>query len=116
MSLLQSVLAVIGALLALSAVGGGLYAAFRSNDQEARIKRLQSERDDYLSRLNYIEPRLTVVEQQNEVLRTLHNPADQLQALRVQEQTNHDRTVELLEQQHATLQSIDQHLVGRNRS
>jgi hypothetical protein len=53
-------------------------------------------RRDYLSRLNYIEPKLTKAEEQNRILLELHNPAEQIKALATQEQTNHDRTVALL--------------------
>lgn len=93
-------------LLALAGLGGGLWAVFRSAAQDARIKRLQDERDDYLSRLNYIEPRHRAVEQQNEVLLALHNPTDELTGL-------HDNQVEILRvinAQSALIRQIDRRL------
>lgn len=113
MSDLQLVLGVVVGLFALTAIGAGIWASFRSTDQEARIKRLQGERDDYLSRLNFMEPKLKTLEEQNQVLLDLHNPAEQIAALRSQEAENHRRTYALLEQQHRVLQQIDKHLLGR---
>lgn len=78
MNALQTVLSVIGGLIVLAGIGGVLYAQFRSAQHEATETRLRAERDDYLSRLNYIEPRHRAIEQQNEVLLALHNPKDQL--------------------------------------
>lgn len=75
---LQTVLSGIGGLIVLAGIGGVLYAQFRSAQHEATVKRLREERDDYLSRLNYIEPRHRALEQQTEVLLALHNPKEQL--------------------------------------
>lgn len=108
---LQPALAVVLALFALAVIGGGLWAAFRSTDQDARIKRLQGERDDLLSRLNFIEPKLKVVEDQNALLLAMHNPAEQIAELKSQEAENHRKTYALLEKQHATLLLIDEHLL-----
>lgn len=113
MSDLQLVLAVVLALFALASIGGGIWATFRSADQDVRIKRLQGERDDLLSRLNFIEPKVKSLEEQNKVLLDLHNPADQIAALRSQEAENHRKTFALLEKQHVVLQQIDRHLIGR---
>lgn len=116
MNTLQSVLVIIVSLVTLAGVGGALWAIARSSQQDARIKRLQGERDDYLSRLNYIEPRLKAVEQQNEVLLALHNPTDKIEALKAQEQANHDATVDLLQEQSRILRSIDKHLISGGRT
>lgn len=113
MSGIQQGLAVVGAIVMLAVVAGGLWAVFRSADRDARIDRLEGERDDYLSRLNFIEPRFKELEQQNKLLLDLHNPSDQIAALRVQEQTNHDRTVAILSEQSTTLHQIDTTLHGR---
>jgi hypothetical protein len=58
-----------------------LYANFRAAQSEAQLKRLRDERDDYLSRLNFIEPRHRAAEQQLEVLLALHNPKEQLDTM-----------------------------------
>lgn len=113
MNQLQLILGVVLALFALAAIGAGIWASFRSTDQEARIKRLRDERDDLLSRLNYIEPKVKTLEEQNKILLELHNPADQISELRAQEADNHLKTYALLEQQYRTLQLIDDHLKNR---
>lgn len=113
MTTVQIVFGLIIGLFTLAAAGGGVWATFRSTDQEARIKRLQSERDDLLSRLNFIEPKLKALEDQNKVLLGLHNPTEQIAALRTQEADNHRKTFDLLTKQHETLQQIDKHLMGR---
>lgn len=116
MTTLQAILAVVVALFVLAGLGGGIWASFRSTDQDARIKRLQSERDDLLSRLNFIEPKVKTLEEQNQILLGFHNPAEQIAALREQESTNHQRTYALLTKQHDVLQQIDAHLQGREKS
>jgi hypothetical protein len=82
MSALQAVLAVLGGLFALAAIGGALFAFAKAGAQDARIERLQGERDDYLSRLNYIEPRFKSATEQNEILRTLVDPSARLVEIR----------------------------------
>lgn len=81
MSTTAAVLAVIATLVTLAGVAFAAWQLLKAADREARIKRLQNERDDYLSRLNYIEPRHRAIEQQNEVLLALHNPTDKLEDL-----------------------------------
>lgn len=107
---LEGALAVVGTLVVLAGVAGGLWAVARSSAQDTRIKFLEGERADYLSRLQYIEPKLREAEQQNKVLLDLHNPADQIKQLAAQESVNHEQTVVLLNQQHTTLKAIEQRL------
>lgn len=95
MSTLQATLAVIGGLFMLAGIAGTLYAFARGSANEARIKRLQAERDDYLSRLNYIEPRYDVLKEQNKTLRTLTDPTPRLERLA---DTIDDRSTEVLEE------------------
>lgn len=106
----QQALALIGALFGLAVLAGGVYAVFRTAAQDARLKVVSGQRDDYLQRLNYIEPKVTKLEEQNRILLELHNPAEQIKQLASQEQTNHDRTVELLEQQSTVLSEIETRL------
>lgn len=103
---LQTALSIIGALVVLSALGGALYANFRAAQSEATLKRLRDERDDYLSRLNYIEPRHRAIEQQNEVLLALHNPKDQLDDI----QGSQAEMLRVLRAQKTLMEQIDRHL------
>lgn len=114
MGSVQIVLTVIGGLVLLAGTAGGVYATFRSSSQDTRIKRLQGERDDYLNRLNFIEPKVKLLEQQNEMLLAMHNPADQIKNLSEQEQKNHDQTVTFLTTQNELLTAIHADLSGRN--
>lgn len=81
MSAINLVLSIMGGLAGLAILGGGMWSLFRSSAQDDRIKRLQGERDDYLSRLNFIEPRHRAIEQQNELLLAMHNPTEKLDGL-----------------------------------
>lgn len=112
---LQTVLAIIGGLLVLTTAGAAIWAVFRSTSQDARIKRLQDERDDYLNRLNFIEPKVKALEQQNELLMAMHNPADAIAALGIQEKANHEQTVTFLKEQSGLLKQIHDDLDGRAR-
>lgn len=96
MSTAQTILAVIGGLVVLAAVAGGLWAVFRSSAQDARIKQLSSWNTDLIARVNYLEPQVASLKQQNELLLEMHNPADQITKLAAQEQRNHDATVAVL--------------------
>lgn len=78
MSGVATALSVLGALVTLAGIGGAMYANFRGAQYKATLDRVSRERDDYLSRLNFIEPRHRAAEQQLEVLLALHNPKDQL--------------------------------------
>lgn len=100
-------LAVIGALVALATIAGVVWVVARSSARDTRLKYVEGLAADYLSRLNYIEPKLTKAEEQNRILLELHNPAEQIKALAAQEQTNHDRTVALLVEQRATLAQME---------
>lgn len=93
-------------LVALIGIGSGLWAVAHSTSQDQRIKRLQDERDDYLSRLNFIEPRHRAIEQQNEVLLALHDPTLRLESI-------DGNQVEILKQlgaQSVLIQQIDNKL------
>lgn len=107
MSSLSAALTVIGALVGLAALAGGLWVVARSSARDTRLKYVEGLAADYLSRLNYIEPKLTKAEEQNRILLELHNPAEQIQQLAAQEQANHARTVSLLEEQRTTLGQIE---------
>lgn len=112
---LGEVLTIVGAIITLVIVAAGIYAVFKSSAADARIKRLQDERDDYLSRLNYIEPKFVEAQQQNKLLRELHNPTSQLESMAhtgegVERKV--DEILDVLENQERTLQSIDSRLHG----
>ena len=97
----------VSGVLALALLVGGLWVVVRASNKDARIKRLQDENADYLKRLDYIEPRFAKAEQQNRLLLEMHNPSDQIEALRQQEQGNHDATVKILTEQAAVLKQIE---------
>lgn len=99
---LQTTLAILGALVALAAVGGGLWAVFRTAAQDATIERLRTDNAEYIKRIEYIEPRWKAADEQNTLLRELHNPSAQLGRL----EDKSSRTVELLEDQHELLNEI----------
>lgn len=110
MSTLQAVLAIIGALFVLAALGGGLYVAARSSASDVRERRLREENEDLVRRLDWIEPRFKQAEQQNQLLLQLHNPTSQLEALGTQAMANYEATVAILNQQSAVLHEIDEKL------
>lgn len=102
MGQVQSALAILGALVALAAIAGGLFAYAKSGAQDIQMKRLREERDDYLSRINYIEPRLTAMEEQNHILLKLTDPTEGIKSLGV----DHSKIIDILERQEATLGEI----------
>ena len=115
MSDLQAVLTIIGGLFALAVLVGGLYFAVRSSAQEARIKFLQGERDDYKGRLEWIEPRFKQAEEQNRLLRNLHNPTAQIEALGQANSERHQVIVTMLEAQAVVLRDVNEKLEDQRR-
>jgi hypothetical protein len=100
----QTVLAVLGGLFGIAVIAGALYAYAKGGAQDARIERLQGERDDYLSRLNYIEPRFKSAQEQNEILRTLVDPSARLIEIR---DTVDTKTAEILAAVQRTDRNVD---------
>jgi DNA polymerase III delta prime subunit len=96
-------LAAAGTLLALAGLAGGLRATWKTSGLEATVARLRGEIDDYLKFYNYAKPRLDVLEQQNKLLLEMHNPADAIEKLYVQEGKNHLETIGVLRQLHKDL-------------
>jgi hypothetical protein len=103
MNQLGGALVAIATLLGLAGLGGATWAVIKASVQDATIKRLRGENDDYLKRLNYIEPKVEALERENKTLHVLHNPADaidrlnrKVDTLTVQEQDNHTETVGVL--------------------
>lgn len=93
MSIGLQILAGVGTLMTLAALGGATWAVIRASAQDATIKRQRGEIDDYLKRLNYIEPRVEALERENETLRSLRDPSEAIADLKEQEQRNHDATL-----------------------
>lgn len=108
MNTLGLILSIIGGLAALAAVSAGVYATFKGTAADKRIERLQGERDDYLSRLNFIEPRYAALEEQNQTLRTLYDPSARLVELGAAVESNAKKVLAVLDRQAATLEEIKQ--------
>lgn len=102
---------VIGVVLLLVGVAAGLLAVFKTTAQDKRIERLQSENGDYVRRLDYVEPRLHTLEQQNETLLRLHDPT----ADRAATKAEHTQIIGLLNAQSAVLVELEQNMQGRGR-
>lgn len=99
-------LVTAGSVLGVLLLIGSAYALVRASNQDARIKRLQDENSDYLSRLNYIEPRLVEAEATNALLKRLQNPTAALESISVKQ----DHTNELLVQQGERLSEMSARL------
>ncbi len=102
----QAVLAIIGGLIVVAGFTGGLYAYAKAGAQDAIIERLRGERDDLLSRLNFIEPRFAAAEEQNKILKTLTDPSEGLKQIGDQVNTKAEQITMILERQSATLADI----------
>lgn len=106
MNYVTGAIIVIEFLIMLAGVGYGLFQAFRNSDRDAQLTRVRGDAADYLQKLNYVEPRLRAVEQQNEVLLALHNPTEQLDKLH----TNDMEILRVLNAQHDLLEDIDREM------
>jgi hypothetical protein len=108
---LNLALATIGGLVALASIVGGLYAVFKSTAMDKTIERQRNEIGDYIQRLDYVEPRLHTLEQRNETLLALHDPAPE----RAKNAAEHATIVGLLTDQGRLLGEIEGRLEGRGR-
>lgn len=106
-----AVISILAGLVALAGVIGTLRGVAKSASQEAQLKRVREDRDDYLSRLNFIEPRHAALVEQNEMLRTLNDPSQRLNDLGELIEENTDalrgQINQVLERQGAMLRAID---------
>lgn len=116
MTLGAAVLAALGALFGLAVLAGSVWAVLRTSALQASNDRLRNENEDYVRRLNFLEPRVDVLENRNEILENLHNPAEsidkiarQVDRLLTQERSNHDDTMSILNR-------IDRHLTGNGNN
>lgn len=117
-------IASLGTLILLAGTAGAVWAVIRTSAQEATIKRLRDENEDYLRRLNYLEPRVDVLENRNEILEQLHNPAKAIAEVATQvaqllalEVKNHESVVKLIHTEtsrvETVLNRIDGHIKDR---
>lgn len=109
MSQVAVTLSVIAGVLFLIGVAAALSAVYRSTAQDKRIERLQSENTDYVRRLDYVEPRLHTLEQQNETLLRLHDPTADRQATAAE----HAEILRVLHEQSRVLGEIEDGMGGR---
>jgi hypothetical protein len=104
----QTVLAVIGGVVALLVMAGGAWAILASSAKDAMGKRLQGDNDYLRKQLDFIEPRFRDAEAKNEMLMKLHNPTAKLDQMTILEQANHEETLRLLREQRDILVSIEE--------
>jgi hypothetical protein len=104
---LSQAVTLVAAMIGLALLIGAAWALVRASNRDATLKRAREENTDYVKRLDFLEPRFKELEQQNKLLLEMHNPADQISALQMQEQVNHDRTVQLLTAQAEVLKQIE---------
>lgn len=103
MNSIVAVIVVITGILGLAGLGGAVYANLRSSALEASNRRLTNDNEYYLRKVNYLEPRVDVLERENETLHRLHNPTPEIVTLREQEATNHTEAMGLLRAIHNDL-------------
>jgi vacuolar-type H+-ATPase subunit I/STV1 len=96
-------LGALGLLTVLAGSAAVVWSKFRADASDLTMTRLRSENEDYLRRLNYLEPRVTALESRNKVLEELHDPAEEIAALRKEEAAHHT-------EQMRVLRSIDKHV------
>lgn len=93
-----AVLVAIATILGLAGLGGATWAVIKTSAQEASNRRLRTENEDLIRRVNYLEPRTDVLERENETLRSIRDPSEAIEALKAQEQGNHEATLGVLQQ------------------
>lgn len=95
-----TILSAVAVIFGLLGSGGALWAVFRASALEASNERLRKENEDYVRRLNYIEPKVEVLERENTTLRSTRDPSEKLEGISAQigtlithEQDNHTETI-----------------------
>lgn len=94
---------VVTGLLGLIGLAGAVYANLRSSALEASNRRLSTDNEYYLRKVNYLEPRVEALERENETLQKLHNPIPAINSLRDQEGRNHKEAMKMLRLIHRDL-------------
>jgi hypothetical protein len=96
------IVSIIGALVVIAGFVTAVWVSARAGGQAERIKRLSGDRDDYKSRVEFIEPRLVKIEQENALLQELHNPSARLGAIKA----DTARILSILKDQAADIKAI----------
>lgn len=108
MNTLAVIASVIGAIVLLAVTAGGVVAILRASEKEKTEERLRAENQDYVRRLEYVEPRLRTLERDNETLLKLHDPTDAAD----QSSEEHAQIVSILVANKQLLEAIDKRLHG----
>lgn len=103
MSMIQQVVVTAAAVLGIIGAGVAVYVTIKSTALDAQNKRLNTENEGYVRRLDYLEPRYDQLSREVQTLRDLHNPAQAIEdvaaavgAVQKQEQANHQATYDVL--------------------
>jgi phosphopantetheine adenylyltransferase len=104
-------LSIVGGVLLLIGVAAALTAVYRTTASDKILARLRGENVDYVRRLEYVEPRLHTLEQQNETLLRLHDPSTDRAATKAE----HAEIIRILNEQTRVLGEIESGMEGRQR-
>lgn len=82
MNTVGATVAILAGLVVLAGFIVAVLVNARAKGQEETTKRLRDDRDDYKSRVEFIEPRLSKVLEENAMLQQMHDPTAQLTAIK----------------------------------
>lgn len=116
MNNVQAALTILGALVLLAGVGSAIWVYATGGAQDKRIERLQGERDDLLSRLNYIEPRFKSLGEQFATLQTLVDPSARLAEIRATVNAKTDEILTAVERSANNTDAIKAVLLAQART
>lgn len=92
----SSGLSILVALVVLAGAAAGVWAVLKGKAVELTVQRLRGENEDYVRRLNYLEPLARQQGEELKVLRTMVNPADEIHEMRQQENQHHEEQMRVL--------------------
>jgi len=116
MSTIQTVLAALGGLIVVAGAAATIWAYVKGGAQDNQIERLRGEVTDYLSRLNYIEPRFKASQEQNEILRTLVDPSGRLDEIRSTVTEKSDEILRAVERSASNTEAMKAVLLAQART
>lgn len=82
MNIIALIVSIIGTLVVISGFVVAVWVTARGAGKDERIKRLLADSNDYKSRLEFVEPRLTKALEENQMLQELHNPTEAMAGIK----------------------------------
>lgn len=82
MNTIGAIVTILGGLVVIAGFFAAAWVSARTKGSDQELARVRADRDDYKSRVEFIEPRLAAALRENELLQKMHDPTARLTEIR----------------------------------